>query len=66
MYRISDNLIDGVLANQQQIEKYKRGEINAGELKSGNVKLGVYEQRKDGTFMAHPPDHPTGTSNPRR
>ena len=51
MYKISDNLIDGVLANQQQIEKYKRGEINAGELKSGNVKLGVYEQRKDGTFM---------------
>ncbi|MBQ3691076.1 MAG: nitrite/sulfite reductase [Bacteroidales bacterium] len=51
MYRITENLIDNVLSNQQQIEKYKRGEINSAELKSGNVKVGVYEQRKDGTFM---------------
>ena len=51
MYRIPLTLNGDLDYTQSLIEKYEKGEIKAGELKSNRVPMGIYEQRKNNHFM---------------
>ncbi|MBP5583313.1 MAG: sulfurtransferase TusA family protein [Bacteroidales bacterium] len=51
MYVIPKSLVADIQYNQQQIEKYKNGEIGAKQFKAVRVPMGVYEQRQDGHYM---------------
>ncbi|MBQ3634441.1 MAG: sulfurtransferase TusA family protein [Bacteroidales bacterium] len=51
MYRIPESLSADIAYNQTLIEKYEKGEISGGQLKSNRVPMGIYEQRQDGHYM---------------
>lgn len=51
MYRIPSSLTADIDYTESLIQKYKAGEITAGELKSKRVPMGIYEQRKDRHHM---------------
>lgn len=51
MYRIPLTLDSDLDYTQSLIEKYEKGEIKAGELKSNRVPMGIYEQRKNKHYM---------------
>jgi sulfite reductase (ferredoxin) len=51
MYRIPSTLNGDLDYTESLIEKYKAGEITAGELKANRVPMGIYEQRKNHHHM---------------
>jgi len=51
MYRIPSTLKGDLDYTESLINKYRAGEITAGELKSNRVPMGIYEQRKNGHHM---------------
>ena len=51
MYRIPSTLDGDLDYTQSLIEQYKKGEIQAGQLKSNRVPMGIYEQRKNQHYM---------------
>ncbi len=50
-YEIPDSLDAEIDSFEKSIAKFKNGEITADQLKIIRVPFGVYEQRKDGTYM---------------
>lgn len=46
MYRIPSTLKGDLDYTQSLIDQFKAGEIQAGQLKSNRVPMGIYEQRK--------------------
>ena len=51
MYRIPSTLNGDLDYTQSLINQFKAGEIQAGQLKSNRVPMGVYEQRKNQHYM---------------
>ena len=51
MYRIPSTLNDDLDYTQSLIGQFKAGEIQAGQLKSNRVPMGIYEQRKNQHYM---------------
>ena len=51
MYRIPSTLNDDLDYTQSLIDQFKAGEIQAGQLKSNRVPMGIYEQRKNQHYM---------------
>ena len=51
MYRISSTLDGDLDYTQSLIDQFKAGEIQAGQLKSNRVPMGIYEQRKNQHYM---------------
>ncbi len=51
MYRIPSTLDGDLDYTQSLIDQYKKGEIQAGQLKSNRVPMGIYEQRKNQHYM---------------
>ncbi len=47
MYRIPSTLNGDLDYTQSLIDQFKAGEIQAGQLKSNRVPMGIYEQRKN-------------------
>ena len=51
MYRIPSTLNGDLDYTQSLIDQFKAGEIQAGQLKSNRVPMGIYEQRKNQHYM---------------
>ena len=51
MYRIPSTLDGDLDYTQSLIDQFKAGEIQAGQLKSNRVPMGIYEQRKNQHYM---------------
>lgn len=51
MYRIPSTLKGDLDYTQSLIDQFKAGEIQAGQLKSNRVPMGIYEQRKNQHYM---------------
>ena len=51
MYRIPSTLNGDLDYTQSLIDQFKTGEIQAGQLKSNRVPMGIYEQRKNQHYM---------------
>ena len=51
MYRIPSTLNGDLDYTQSLINQFKEGEIQAGQLKSNRVPMGIYEQRKNQHYM---------------
>ncbi|UCF80645.1 MAG: sulfurtransferase TusA family protein [Acidobacteriota bacterium] len=51
IFKLPDSLEDDLNKFRENVERFGKGEISAAEFRSFRVPLGVYEQRKDGTFM---------------
>ena len=51
MYRIPSTLNGDLNYTQSLIDQFKAGEIQAGQLKSNRVPMGIYEQRKNQHYM---------------
>ena len=51
MYRIPSTLNRDLDYTQSLIDQFKAGEIQAGQLKSNRVPMGIYEQRKNQHYM---------------
>lgn len=51
MYRIPSTLAGDISYTEELIQKFKAGEITAGQLKSNRVPMGIYEQRKNQHHM---------------
>lgn len=51
MYRIPSTLNGDLDYTQSLIDQFKAGEIQAGQLKSNRVPMGIYEQRKNLHYM---------------
>ena len=51
MYRIPSTLNGDLDYTQSLINQFKAGEIQAGQLKSNRVPMGIYEQRKNQHYM---------------
>ena len=51
MYRIPSTLDGDLDYTQSLIDQFKAGEIQAGQLKSHRVPMGIYEQRKNQHYM---------------
>ena len=51
MYRIPSTLNGDLDYTQSLIDQFKAGEIQAGQLKSNRVPMGIYEQRKSQHYM---------------
>lgn len=51
MYRIPSTLNGDLEYTQSLIDQFKAGEIQAGQLKSNRVPMGIYEQRKNQHYM---------------
>lgn len=51
MYRIPSTLNGDLDYTQSFIDQFKAGEIQAGQLKSNRVPMGIYEQRKNQHYM---------------
>ena len=51
MYRIPSTLKRDLDYTQSLIDQFKAGEIQAGQLKSNRVPMGIYEQRKNQHYM---------------
>ena len=51
MYRIPSTLNGDLDYTQSPIDQFKAGEIQAGQLKSNRVPMGIYEQRKNQHYM---------------
>lgn len=51
MYRIPSTLNKDLDYTQSLIDQFKAGEIQAGQLKSNRVPMGIYEQRKNQHYM---------------
>ena len=51
MYRIPATLNGDLDYTQSLIDQFKAGEIQAGQLKSNRVPMGIYEQRKNQHYM---------------
>ena len=51
MYRIPSTLNGDLDYTQSLIDQFKAGEIQAGQLKSNRVPMGLYEQRKNQHYM---------------
>ena len=51
MYRIPSTLKGDLDYTQLLIDQFKAGEIQAGQLKSNRVPMGIYEQRKNQHYM---------------
>lgn len=51
MYRIPSTLDSDLDYTQSLIDQFKNGEIQAGQLKSNRVPMGIYEQRKNQHYM---------------
>ncbi len=51
MYRIPSTLKGDLDYTQSLIDQFKTGEIQAGQLKSNRVPMGIYEQRKNQHYM---------------
>lgn len=51
MYRIPSTLKGDLDYTQSLIDQFKVGEIQAGQLKSNRVPMGIYEQRKNQHYM---------------
>ena len=51
MYRIPSTLNGDLDYTQSLIDQFKTGEIQAGQLKSNRVPMGLYEQRKNQHYM---------------
>ena len=51
MYRIPSTLNGDLAYTQSLIDQFKAGEIQAGQLKSNRVPMGIYEQRKNQHYM---------------
>ena len=51
MYRIPSSLDSDLDYTQSLIDQFKAGEIQAGQLKSNRVPMGIYEQRKNQHYM---------------
>ena len=51
MYKLPDTLKSEIDEYGILIEKYLAGEIESVKFKSVRVPMGIYEQRKDGTYM---------------
>ena len=51
MYRIPSTLNGDLDYTQLLIDQFKAGEIQAGQLKSNRVPMGIYEQRKNQHYM---------------
>ena len=51
MYRIPSTLTGDLDYTQSLIDQFKAGEIQAGQLKSNRVPMGIYEQRKNQHYM---------------
>ncbi len=54
MYRIPSTLNGDLDYTQSLIDQFKAGEIQAGQLKSNRVPMGIYEQRKNQHYMLAP------------
>ncbi len=50
-YSLPDKLDEEILRLEELIDKYRKGEISATELKAYRVPFGVYEQREPDTYM---------------
>ena len=51
MYRIPSTINGDLDYTQSLIDQFKTGEIQAGQLKSNRVPMGIYEQRKNQHYM---------------
>lgn len=51
MYRIPSTLNGDLDYTQSLVDQFKAGEIQAGQLKSNRVPMGIYEQRKNQHYM---------------
>jgi Sulfite reductase, beta subunit (hemoprotein) len=51
MYSIPDSLKSDIEAFSKNVSDFKNGEIEAVKFKAIRVPMGIYEQRKNGTFM---------------
>ncbi len=50
-YKLPESLANDIDELEASINKYKKGEMNADELKARRVPFGVYEQRESDTYM---------------
>lgn len=50
-YRLPENLSREIDELEGQIDRYRKGDLEATALKARRVPFGCYEQRKDGTYM---------------
>lgn len=51
VYRIPLTLTEDISYTEGLIQKFRDGDINAGQLKSNRVPMGIYEQRKNQHYM---------------
>ncbi|MCC8088866.1 MAG: nitrite/sulfite reductase [Rikenellaceae bacterium] len=51
MYELPKTLVQDIDNLGLLTDKFRKGEIGATEFKVGRVPMGIYEQRKDGTYM---------------
>ena len=51
MYHLPNTLRGEIALFRQQVEEYQRGAIEPVAFKAIRVPMGIYEQRKDGTYM---------------
>lgn len=51
MYKLPHALADDINYIGSQIDEFKNGTIEAAQFKATRVPMGIYEQRKDGTYM---------------
>jgi hypothetical protein len=50
-YEVPRQLESEIAGLEELVNKYKKGEISATELKAHRVPFGVYEQRQNDTYM---------------
>lgn len=50
-YRLPGGISKEIDAFEEKLERFRRGELSQGEFKIARVTSGIYEQRKQGTFM---------------
>ncbi|MCC8153843.1 MAG: hypothetical protein LIP01_06285 [Tannerellaceae bacterium] len=51
MYKLPDTLTDDIQSIDSLIKEYTAGKIEEGHFKAIRVPMGIYEQRKNGTYM---------------
>ncbi|MCD7936363.1 MAG: sulfurtransferase TusA family protein [Tannerellaceae bacterium] len=51
MYKLPDNLTEDINYIDSQVRQYQRGELEEARFKAVRVPMGIYEQRKNGTYM---------------